>query len=99
MEPQIQYVKTSDGVNIAFASTGEGPPLVRLAMTGMTHVQRDWAMLPSWFQTLARTFRLIWYDPRGSGLSDRDDADFSMEAMQLVIIRRTRERLSHVFHP
>ena len=27
-EPQIQYAKTSDGVNIAFATYGEGRPLV-----------------------------------------------------------------------
>jgi class 3 adenylate cyclase len=81
MEPQVQYAKTSDGVNIAFASMGEGPPLVRMAMTGMTHVQRDWAMFPNLYQTLSRTFRVIWYDTRGSGLSDRDQTDFSMEAM------------------
>jgi hypothetical protein len=27
MEPRIQYAKTKDGVSIAFASMGEGPPL------------------------------------------------------------------------
>ncbi|HEY5626105.1 MAG TPA: alpha/beta fold hydrolase, partial [Dehalococcoidia bacterium] len=27
------------------------------------------------------TFRFIWYDPRGTGLSDRDEIDFSIEAM------------------
>ena len=81
MEPRIQYAKTSDGVNIAFASMGEGPPMVRMATPGFAHVQRDWAMYSGVFQTLALTFRLIWYDPRGSGLSDRDEIDFSMEAM------------------
>ena len=30
MEPRIQYAKTSDGVNIAYATTGQGPPLVRV---------------------------------------------------------------------
>jgi class 3 adenylate cyclase/pimeloyl-ACP methyl ester carboxylesterase len=47
----------------------------------MAHVLRDWAMFPHIFQPLTRTFRLIWYDPRGTGLSDRDAIDFSMEAM------------------
>ena len=28
MEPRIQYAKTSDGVSIAGATLGEGPPLV-----------------------------------------------------------------------
>ncbi len=81
MEPQVQYAKTSDGVNIAFTSMGEGPPLIRVPDPGFAHVQRDWAMYPSLFQPLTRTFRFIWYDPRGSGLSDRDEIDFSMEAM------------------
>jgi class 3 adenylate cyclase len=81
VEPKIQYAKTSDGVNIAFASIGEGPPLVRVPPPRMAHVQRDWAMFPHIFQPLTRTFRLIWYDPRGTGLSDRDEIDFSMEAM------------------
>ena len=80
-EPQVQYAKTSDGVNIAFASMGEGPPLVRVMPPGFAHVLRDWTMFPGALQPLTRTFRLIWYDPRGTGLSDRDGVDFSMEAM------------------
>ena len=28
MEPRIQYAKTSDGVSIAYATSGQGPPLV-----------------------------------------------------------------------
>ena len=81
MEPQVQYAKTSDGVDIAFASMGEGPPLIRLPPPGFAHVQRDWAMYPAVFQQLTPTVRLIWYDLRGTGLSDRDATDFSMYAM------------------
>jgi class 3 adenylate cyclase/pimeloyl-ACP methyl ester carboxylesterase len=81
MEPRIQYAKTKDGVSIAFASMGEGPPLVRMALPGATHAQRDWAMFPNIIQPLTRTFRVILYDARGTGLSDRDAIDFSMEAM------------------
>jgi class 3 adenylate cyclase len=80
MEPQVQYAKTSDGVDIAFASMGEGPPLVTLPLFAISHVQRLSAMFPNVFQSLTRTFRLIWYDSRGTGLSDRDAIDFSMEA-------------------
>jgi Adenylate cyclase, family 3 (some proteins contain HAMP domain) len=81
MEPRIQYAKTTDGVGIAFASMGEGPPLIRLMSAGFAHVLRDWATFPGFYQPASRAFRLIWYDPRGSGLSDRDEVDFSMEAM------------------
>ena len=38
MEPQIQYAKTSDGVNIAYATEGEGPPLVLLPIPMVSHV-------------------------------------------------------------
>ncbi len=92
MEPRIQYAKTADGVDIALASMGEGPPLVGLAVFSTSHVQRLWAMFPHLFQPLTRTFRLIWYDSRGTGLSDRDAIDFSMEAMMLdleAVIDRT----------
>ncbi len=34
MEPRIQYAKTSDGVSIAYASMGEGPPLVMMPSQG-----------------------------------------------------------------
>jgi class 3 adenylate cyclase len=81
MEPRIQYAKTKDGVNIAFASMGEGLPLVRPGVPGVTHVQREWTMFPNIFSPLTRTFQLILYDPRGTSLSDRDATDFSMEAM------------------
>ena len=81
MEPRIQYAKTSDGVSIAYATMGEGPPLVRVPLPGANHVQRDWRMFPNTFPPLTRTFRLILYDARGTGLSDRDTIDFSMEAM------------------
>ena len=81
MEPRIQYAKISDGVNIAFASMGEGPPLINMQVPGAAHVQRAWAMFPDIFPPLTRTFRLILYNPRGTGLSDRDKIDFSMESM------------------
>ena len=40
MEPQIQYAKTSDGVNIAFTTRGEGCPLIFLVGPGgSSHVE------------------------------------------------------------
>ncbi len=81
MEPRIQYAKTEDGVSIAYWTMGEGPALVWLSIPLVAHVQRAWAMFPTIFPPLARAFRLTWYDPRGAGLSDRDEIDYSMEAM------------------
>lgn len=55
MEPQVQYAKTSDGVNLAFASMGEGPPLARVMPPGAVHVQRDWVIHSGIIPPLTRT--------------------------------------------
>ncbi|OGO51141.1 MAG: hypothetical protein A2148_07270 [Chloroflexi bacterium RBG_16_68_14] len=81
MEPRIQYAKTSDGVSIAVATLGEGPPLVMVLPHFLSHVQLEWEIWPYFFQPLARKFRVVRYNPRGSGLSDREASDFSMDAM------------------
>src|SRR6266542_49270 len=81
MEPRIQYARTSDGVDIAFATAGEGQPLLLLPSPALTHVQAAWETFAHVFQPLAECFHLVWYDSRGSGLSDREAMDFSMEAM------------------
>jgi pimeloyl-ACP methyl ester carboxylesterase len=74
----ISFCRTSDGVNIAVATVGEGPVLVKTAHW-LTHIEHDWQS-PLWspmFRRLAARFRLVRYDGRGSGLSDRDAADIS----------------------
>ena len=81
MEPQIQYAKTSDGVDIAFATAGDGPPLLLVPNAPFSHVQAIWETFAHFYQPLAERFHLVWYDSRGSGLSDREAIDFSMDAM------------------
>jgi pimeloyl-ACP methyl ester carboxylesterase len=81
MEPRIQYAKTSDGVNIAYATAGEGRCVIAVPSAPLSHAQRICEMFPELFQGLAQRFRAIWYDSRGSGLSDRSALDFSMAAM------------------
>ena len=92
MDPQIQYAKTEDGVSIAYATEGEGPALVLVPNPPSSHVQRGREMMPNFFQPLVRGFRLIAYDPRGAGLSDRDAIDYAMEAMMRdidAVVERT----------
>ena len=81
MEPHIQYAKTSDGVSIAYACAGEGPPLIQAPSPPLSHVQLQWRMFGYVMQPVTQMFRLTWYDSRGSGLSDRRAIDFSMDAM------------------
>src|SRR3990172_3591197 len=81
MDPRIQYAKTSDGVDIAFATAGDGPPLLVVPPPPYTHVQAIWETYAHFYQPLAERFHLVWYDFRGTGLSDREAIDFSMDAM------------------
>jgi pimeloyl-ACP methyl ester carboxylesterase/DNA-binding winged helix-turn-helix (wHTH) protein len=76
----VKFCRSSDGVNLAVATCGSGFPIVKTG-TWLTHVHHDWGS-PIWsplFQRLAEHFRLVRYDPRGCGLSDRETAHISFE--------------------
>lgn len=78
----IRFCVTADGVRIAFASAGKGPPLVKCA-NWLNHLEFDWQS-PVWrhlLRELSSEFRLIRYDERGNGLSDWKVDDFSYEAL------------------
>ena len=72
MEPRIKYAKTSDGVNIAFATYGEGPAVVWLQEPISSHVQREWQIpiFRAAFAPFAAQRMLVRFDTRGVGLSD-----------------------------
>jgi len=99
-EPQVQYLTTNDGVNIAYASVGEGPPILSISTPQASHVQRSWALIPNFYEPLAEAFRIIKFDPRGTGLSDRESIDFSMDTMirdvESVVERTNPEKFSVV---
>src|SRR6266545_3242701 len=84
MEPRIHYAKTSDGVNIAYCTMGDGPPFLWMPPSGMplSHLQAEWqhSYLRAGNERVARHWTLIRYDPRGSGLSDREISDTSLDA-------------------
>jgi pimeloyl-ACP methyl ester carboxylesterase/DNA-binding CsgD family transcriptional regulator len=80
MDQTIRFVTTDDGVKLAYAVSGEGPPLLKTA-NWLNHLDYDWSspVWRHWFETLSARHRLYRYDQRGSGLSDHVDADFSFE--------------------
>ena len=78
---QIRFCTSSDGVRIAYAVTGKGPPIVRPAHW-LTHIEFDWTspLWRHWLTELSRSRTLVRYDGGGCGLSDWDVADLSFEA-------------------
>lgn len=70
-QQDIRFARTHDALNIAYAVSGRGYPLVRAA-TWMSNVELDWrtAILGPWFRELSRHYTLYRYNPRGYGLSD-----------------------------
>jgi pimeloyl-ACP methyl ester carboxylesterase len=77
---RIGYCTAPDGVRLAYAVLGEGAPLVRPSHW-LTHLQHDLTN-PVWRHVvlgLAHRRRLVRFDARGSGMSQRDVADISFE--------------------
>jgi class 3 adenylate cyclase/pimeloyl-ACP methyl ester carboxylesterase len=80
-DQEIHFCTSSDGVGIAYATVGEGPPLVKAA-NWLNHLEFDWQS-PIWrhvFAELSRDHRLVRYDERGNGLSDWEVDDISFDA-------------------
>lgn len=96
-------MRAPDGVNIAYATYGEGgTPLVYMEPPHTSHLLREWDM--PWnaqfgkIDRLAAHRLLVRFDPRGSGLSDRSVTDQSLEArvsdLRAVLARLGLERVS-----
>ncbi|HET9715412.1 MAG TPA: alpha/beta fold hydrolase [Pseudolabrys sp.] len=78
---ETSFCRSTDGINIAYASVGNGPVLIKAA-NWLTHLEYDWES-PVWaplLQRLAEKNRLIRYDTRGTGLSDREVSDISFDS-------------------
>jgi pimeloyl-ACP methyl ester carboxylesterase/DNA-binding CsgD family transcriptional regulator len=76
----IRFCRSADGVGIAYAVHGSGPPLL-LDSCWLSHLQFDWQS-PVWrhyLDELGKIATVIRFDERGHGLSDRDVTDHSLE--------------------
>lgn len=80
MQQRIRITRTPDGVNLAWATAGSGPTLVK-ASHWLTHLEFDFEspVWRHWLDFLTGHFRLIRYDERGCGMSDWDVPDVGHE--------------------
>jgi len=81
VKQQIRFCTTDDGVRIAYATTGTGPPLVKVS-NWLSHLEFDWGspVWRHWLTELSRDHTLLRYDERGCGLSDWNLTELSFEA-------------------
>jgi pimeloyl-ACP methyl ester carboxylesterase len=81
MDPRIQYARTSDGVNIANWTMGEGPPLLHLPWGTLSNCQAEWRLegCRRWYERLALRSTVIRYDPRGCGMSDPEEGAVAVD--------------------
>jgi pimeloyl-ACP methyl ester carboxylesterase/DNA-binding CsgD family transcriptional regulator len=81
--PRISYARSADGVSLAFTVAGDGPALVFVPWVPFSNLRMEWenAFLSGIFEQLARRLTVIHYDGRGTGHSQRDVTDLSLDAM------------------
>lgn len=75
--PPTRYAKTGDGVHIAYQVFGEGPIDILVSGALWWHVEFQWTdpSMAALHERLARLGRVIVFDKRGTGLSDRVPVD------------------------
>jgi pimeloyl-ACP methyl ester carboxylesterase/DNA-binding CsgD family transcriptional regulator len=71
MEQNVRFCEL-DGRRIAYATVGEGPPLV-FGANWISHLEDEWdnAKARSFYEELAQSHLVVRYDKIGTGLSDR----------------------------
>jgi pimeloyl-ACP methyl ester carboxylesterase/DNA-binding CsgD family transcriptional regulator len=80
MDQTIRFCTSADGVTLAYAVSGEGPPLV-MSASWLTHLEHQWRSLAwkPWLEAFSSEHTVLRYDSRGCGLSDREVAEVSFE--------------------
>ncbi|MGC9370281.1 MAG: alpha/beta fold hydrolase [Paracoccaceae bacterium] len=76
----VRFTHSADGLRIAYARSGSGPPLVRVGHW-LTHLELDWHS-PVWrplLDVLGARHTLYRYDQRGTGLSGRKAGGMRLE--------------------
>ena len=96
MTPEIRYAKSGD-LHIAYQTFGRGPDNIVIIPGFISHIEHvwDWPDYARWLNHLAKRARVVLFDKRGTGLSDRlgqlpdldqrmDDARAVMDAAEIA---------------
>ncbi|MFO7587852.1 MAG: hypothetical protein R6X22_07230 [Gemmatimonadota bacterium] len=81
MKQEIRFCPATGGVRLAYATMGEGPPLLKAAnWLGHLEFDLDNPVRAHWSEALSRGRRLVRHDERGCGLSDWQVEDLTSDA-------------------
>jgi class 3 adenylate cyclase/pimeloyl-ACP methyl ester carboxylesterase len=81
-EQTVGFATTEDGVRIAYATNGEGPPIL-FVLGWITHLEKGFSSPiynAGWMKDFGGDHLYVRYDGRGTGVSQRDIQDFSLGA-------------------
>src|SRR5256885_15620671 len=80
-QPRTHYAEGKGGINLAYQVVGEGPVDLVYVPTWISQVEHLWEepLVARFFRRLASFSRLILFDRRGTGLSDRMDQPSTLE--------------------
>lgn len=78
----IRFCHAADGTTLAYATSGDGPPIVKAA-NWLTHLEFDWSspLDAQLIRQLSAHNTLLRYDGRGNGLSDWNTEELSFDVM------------------
>jgi len=80
LRQRVRYLRTADGVQLAWAEVGAGPRMIKAA-NWLSHLEHElespvWG---HWIRFFSGHFRFLRWDERGCGMTDRDVEDLSLD--------------------
>jgi len=81
LRQSVYFTSSFDGVRLAYGIAGRGHPLVRVP-NWISHIEHDWQspVMRHLVLEMASRHKLVNYDCRGVGMSERDVSDMSFDA-------------------
>ncbi len=79
--PQVRWARTPDGLYIAYQDVGNGPTSLVLLNGMYSHIEVywEWPQFARFVERLATSLRVLHFDRRGTGMSDRVTDDPTLE--------------------